>query len=157
LQGDATELPRLQVDLVTMTGNVAQVFLSDGEWRATLVRAHDALRPGGRLVFEIRDPDQQAWREWNREQSYRRIDLAEIGIVESWTEVTAVLGDLVTFRTTFAFDSDGETLTSESTLRFRHQREVADSLVRANFTIDEVRDAPDRPGREFVFIARRAN
>jgi SAM-dependent methyltransferase len=157
LRGVATELRPLQVDLVTMTGNVAQVLLSDDDWRATLLRAHDALRPGGRLVFEIRDPDQQAWREWNREQSYRRTDLAEDGIVESWTEVTAVLGDLVSFRTTFAFDSDGETFTSESTLRFRHRREVAASLLRANFTVEEVRDAPDRPGREFVFIARRAS
>jgi hypothetical protein len=29
------------------------------------------------------------------------------------------------------------------------------SLARAGFTIEDVRDAPDRPGSEWVFIARR--
>jgi SAM-dependent methyltransferase len=61
--GDATTLPRLQVDLVTMTGNVAQVFLTDDEWAATLRGAFDALKPGGRLIFEVRDPARQGWRE----------------------------------------------------------------------------------------------
>ncbi|HEX6423414.1 MAG TPA: class I SAM-dependent methyltransferase, partial [Acidimicrobiales bacterium] len=32
VEGDATTLPRLRVDLVTMTGNVAQVFLTDEDW-----------------------------------------------------------------------------------------------------------------------------
>ena len=54
LVGDATSLPRLQVDLAMMTANVAQVFVSDAEWTATLGAAHRALRPGGHLVFETR-------------------------------------------------------------------------------------------------------
>jgi hypothetical protein len=60
----------------------------------------------------------------------------------------------VSFRSTFTF-SDGEVLTSDSTLRFRGRDEVAGSLEAAGFAVAEVRDAPDRPGREFVFIARR--
>jgi hypothetical protein len=54
------------------------------------------------------------------------------------------------------FDGDGAVLTSDSTLRFRTRAELADSLAAAGFAVDEVRDAPDRPGREFVFIARKA-
>jgi hypothetical protein len=46
-------------------------------------------------------------------------------------------------------------LTSDSTLRFRTEEAVLDSLAAAGFTADEIRDAPDRPGREFVFIASR--
>ncbi|WP_273651852.1 hypothetical protein [Cellulomonas fimi] len=46
-------------------------------------------------------------------------------------------------------------LTSDSTLRFREQDEVVRSLAAAGFTVTEVRDAPDRPGREWVFVARR--
>ena len=61
VHADATALPPLQVDLVTMTGNVAQVFVTDEEWAAVLAAVHEALRPGGRLVFESRDPGQQAW------------------------------------------------------------------------------------------------
>jgi hypothetical protein len=57
------------VDLVTMTGNVAQVFLTDELWAAVLAAARDALRPGGRLVFETRDPARQARRDWGSESS----------------------------------------------------------------------------------------
>jgi hypothetical protein len=37
----------------------------------------------------------------------------------------------------------------------RGRAELADSLAAAGLVAEEVRDAPDRPGREFVFIARR--
>jgi SAM-dependent methyltransferase len=49
LHGDATGLPELQVDLATMTANVAHVFLTDEDWSATLRGVHAALRPGGHL------------------------------------------------------------------------------------------------------------
>jgi hypothetical protein len=32
---------------------------------------------------------------------------------------------------------------------------VTASVVAAGYLVDEVREAPDRPGREMVFIARR--
>jgi len=66
-------------------------------------------------------------------------------------------GDLVSFRSTFVFETDGAVLTSASTLRFRHRDEVTASLTAAGYAIDEVRQAPDRPGRELVFIARRGD
>ncbi|HYN33635.1 MAG TPA: hypothetical protein VES40_13495 [Ilumatobacteraceae bacterium] len=44
--------------------------------------------------------------------------------------------------------------TMHSTLRFRDRDEITASLTSSGFTIDEIRDAPDRPRREFVFIAR---
>jgi SAM-dependent methyltransferase len=62
--GDATSLPPLAVDLVTMTGNVAQVFLDDVSWSATLRGIHDALVPGGHLCFETRRTAARAWEEW---------------------------------------------------------------------------------------------
>ncbi len=77
------------------------------------------------------------------------------GVVEGWHDVTAVDGPLVTFRTTYVFASDGEVLTSDSTLRFREREEVEADLVDRGYVLEDVRDAPDRPGREFVFVARR--
>jgi hypothetical protein len=61
----------------------------------------------------------------------------------------------VTLRQSYEFASDGTVLTSDSTLRFRDRDELERALARTGFTVDEVRDAPDRPGRELVFIARR--
>jgi SAM-dependent methyltransferase len=157
MHGYATDLPPLQVDLATMTGNVAQVFVTDAAWAATLGAAHAVLGPGGRLVFETRDPAAKAWLEWNRERSYQRTVVPGVGAIQTWGDVLDVSGELVSFRSTFVFESDGAVLTSESTLRFRHWDEVTASLAAASFVVDEVRQAPDRPGRELVFIARRAD
>ena len=155
LHADAASLPPLQVDLVTMTANVAQVFVTGQEWAAALRSACQALRPGGRLVFESRDPARAAWLEWTRDQTYRRVVVPGAGPVETWTDLTAVEGNLVSFRTTFVLGRDRTVLTSDSTLRFRSHDELTHSLLAVGLVADEVRDAPDRPGREFVFIARR--
>jgi SAM-dependent methyltransferase len=153
--GTAADLPPLQVDLVTMTGNVAQVFLDDEDWAEVVGAAYRALRPGGLLAFETRDPAQRAWLTWNRQESYSDRFIPGVGTVRYWGEVTEVRGDLVSFRQTYAFGADGGTLVSDSTLRFRSREEIAASLERAGFTVSEVRDAPDRPGKEWVFIALR--
>jgi SAM-dependent methyltransferase len=153
VHGTVGALPPLQADLVTMTGNVAQVFLADEKWAAVLDAARSALRPGGRLVFETRDPARQAWLEWSHPGI--KAVVPGIGGLENWSDVTDVSGEYVTFRVTYAFESDGEVLTADSTLRFRSEEAIMDSLTAAGFTVAEIRDAPDRPGREFVFVATR--
>ena len=68
IHGDATALPPLNADLALMTGNVAQVFLTDDEWEHTLRGIGTALRPGGYLAFETRRPEYRAWRDGGRGQ-----------------------------------------------------------------------------------------
>lgn len=155
IHGDATALPPLRVDLVTMTANVAQAVADPPAWQGTLRGAYQALRPGGHLVFETRDPARRAWEAWNREATHRVTEIPGVGAVESWVELTEVSGPLVTFVWTFVFAADGEVLTSRSTLRFREREEVEAGLLAQGYVLDEVRDAPDRPGREWVFVARR--
>jgi SAM-dependent methyltransferase len=152
--GEATTLPPLQVDLATMTGNVAQVFLTDAEWMATLSGIHQALGPGGRLVFESRDPARRVWEEWKHDWTPKHVELPGIGVVESWSQVTRVEGWFVTFEGAVTLP-DGTVVPTSSTLRFRGREELEVSLAAAGFTVDEVRDAPDRPGRELVFVATR--
>ncbi|MEU6674455.1 class I SAM-dependent methyltransferase [Streptomyces sp. NPDC046925] len=155
LHGDATALPGMQVDLVTMTANVAQAIADPQVWQDSLRRLHAALRPGGHLVFETRDPARRAWEGWNRAATHRTVAVEGIGDVETWVDVTDVSLPLVSFRHTYVLAATGETLTSDSTLRFRERDEVTASLTAHGFVVDEIRDAPDRPGREFVFLARR--
>lgn len=154
-QGDATCVPPIAVDLAVMTGNVAQVFLTDQAWEETLIAIHQSLRPKGHFVFEVRDPARKAWLEWNRESTYKRLDIPSIGSIESWCEVTKVAEDFVSFRWTYIFASDGEIITSDSTLRFRDRIAIERSLEKTGYAIHDIRDAPDRPGKEFVFIASR--
>ncbi|WP_089107768.1 class I SAM-dependent methyltransferase [Streptomyces hyaluromycini] len=153
--GDATALPPLQVDLATMTANVAQAIVDPHTWQKTLRGAYHALRPGGYLVFETRDPARRAWEEWSREKSYRVTQIPGVGSVESWVQLIEVSWPLVTFRWTYVFAVDGQVLTSDSTLRFRDREEVETDLVGHGYVVEDVRDAPDRPGKEFVFLARR--
>jgi SAM-dependent methyltransferase len=153
--GDAADLPPLQVDLVTMTANVAQAIAVPDTWQNTLRRAHRALRPGGHLIFETRDPAGRAWEKWTRENSYRVTEIPGADTVEHWVELIETSGPLVTFRQIYVFAADGKVLTSDSTLRFRDREEVERDLATHGYVVQEVRDAPDRPGREFVFLARR--
>lgn len=150
--GDATQLPDMDADLVTMTGNVAQVFLGDDDWTHTLLSIRKALRPGGHLVFETRRPERRAWTEWD---AHVTKNVPAIGDVELRREVTAVRLPFVSFHCVFRFLADGAVLTSDTTLRFRSREEVAFTLKDNGFTVLDVRQAPDRPDREFVFIARR--
>ncbi|MBC9715820.1 class I SAM-dependent methyltransferase [Streptomyces sp. TRM66268-LWL] len=155
IHGDAGAAPPLQADLATMTANVAQQIVAPEAWRQTLRSAHATLRPGGHLVFETRDPARRAWEEWTREASYRLTDIPGAGEVESWVELLDVSLPLVTFRWTYVFAADGQTLTSDSTLRFRERSEIEADLFAHDYTLDSVRDAADRPGREFIFVAHR--
>jgi len=122
IHGDATILPELQVDLAVMTANVAQVFVTDDSWLATLRAIRAALQSAGRLVFETRDRARRAWLDWTREKSFVRMDIPGVGVVETWDQVTKVDGPLVTFGGETTFESDGAVIASQSTLRFRGSR-----------------------------------
>jgi SAM-dependent methyltransferase len=149
IHGDATSIPsELRVDVVTLTGNAAQAIVDDADWHRTLEAVHSALVPGGHFVFETREPSMRAWESWNREQSYAVVDG-----VESWGELSRVEWPLVTFDSTTVFP-DGTHVVATSTLRFRDRAEVEADLSSTGFFVVDVRDAPDRPGRELVFLAR---
>jgi SAM-dependent methyltransferase len=155
VHGDATTVPAIGADLAVMTGNVAQVFLTDDDWTRTLQGVHAALRPRGHLVFETRRPERRAWEEWAADAARVVLDIPGSGSVEQRCEVTDVSLPFVSFRHTYRFLSDGMVVTSDSTLRFRGRDEVESSLVAHGYRVLDVREAPDRPGREFVFISER--
>lgn len=155
VHGTAEDLPdHLRADLAVMTGNVAQVFLTDEDWLGTLRALHDVLAPGGHLVFETRVPERRAWEEWAGQGSstYR---LEGVGEVRDEFRLLHVEEPFVTFSADNTLP-DGTVVPSRSTLIFRSMPELERTLAEAGFSIEEVRDAPDRPGREWVVIARRS-
>jgi SAM-dependent methyltransferase len=158
--GTADALSAMAVDVATMTANVAQVFVDDADWHEVLVAARERLRPGGALVLESRRPERRAWVEWTREGSRQLVDVPHEGPVEDWVEVTEVVeeadgGAVVTFVSPTVFHRNGVRIDSTSTLRFRTRAAIEASMAAAGLELVDVRDAPDRPGREWVYVARR--
>lgn len=141
-------------DLVTMTANVAQVFLTDDDWMATLQAIKTCLRSGGYLIFETRRPADRAWERWTKDQTHRLVELEGEGAVEKWIQVTKVDGELVRFESPTIFHRDGERIDSTSTLRFRDEDTIEQSLSAAGFIGIEVRDLPYAPGRGWLILAR---
>lgn len=152
VEGDADALEdlALSVDLAVMTGNVAQVFVSDDDWLRTLDAVRSCLRPGGWLVFETRRPEARAWEDWRVAPT--EVELPNgVSLTVSRT-VTDVSLPLVTFESVTIIDN--ERLPSTSILRFREPDEVKRDLRSTGFEVVDVREAPDRLGLEHVFVAR---
>jgi len=159
VEGTSNALGTPEADLVVMTGNVAQVFLDDAEWAATLCDIHAALQPGGHLAFESRNPDDQAWERWNCQATYEQID-SPFGPMECWLELVSVGNGRVVLQGHNIFTSTGEVVIASSELRFRSLTELTHSLIEAGFTVEHVygdwdRKPIDGASRVLVFIARR--
>jgi len=159
IEGDASALGKAEADLVIMTGNVAQVFLEDAEWAATLHAIYHALRPGGYLAFESHNPDDRAWERWQRAFTYEQVN-SPYGPLTCWLELISVENDRVRFAGHNIFTATGETFVVRSELRFRSQAELSASLTDAGFTVEQVygdwqRGPVTSVSRVMVFIARR--
>ncbi|GAA1796008.1 class I SAM-dependent methyltransferase [Brevibacterium celere] len=152
--GTAADIPTAVADLVTMTGNVAQVFLSLDDLRAVFADCARGLRSGGHLVVETRDPAVRAWESWGRRQP-RTLDVDGIGEVTETLALGQVDLPFVSFSHLYRFAATGDVIGSRSRLRFHEQGEVASALEAAGFAVRDIRDAPDRPGAEWVFLAQK--
>jgi SAM-dependent methyltransferase len=137
IAGTSADAPSRSFDAALMTSHVAQFFLDDDEWAATLADLKRALVPGGVLAFDSRDPAARRWEAWNPADSRHRLELSDGGSVEVFTEVTGADGGLVSFVHHYAF-SDGDRHTSAATLRFRSLAELRGSLRVAGFALDAV-------------------
>jgi SAM-dependent methyltransferase len=159
IEGDVHSLGTPEADLVVMTGCVAQVFLEDAEWRTALAAIYRALRSGGHLAFESRNPRDRAWERWTREATHEQFDSPN-GPMETWIEVVGVRDGRVCLEGHNVFHSTGEEMVVTDELRFRSAAELIDSLAEAGFTVERVYgDWKQGPLLEssaaMIFVARR--
>ncbi len=82
VHANAAGVPAAGADLAVMTGNVAQVFLTDQDWAQALQAIGAALCPRGYLVFETRRPGRRAWQEWAAATGPLTLDIPGSGPVE---------------------------------------------------------------------------
>jgi SAM-dependent methyltransferase len=160
IEGDASCLEETGADLALMTGHVAQIISDDEDWHATLAAIHRALRPGGRLAFESRNPRARGWLRWTPELSWRRINDAVGQEVDVWFQSVEVRDDWVWCELHYRFASSGEEVVSHNELRFRTEESLTASLRDAGFVVQDVFGHWDgRPLREdspeLIFVAAR--
>ena len=158
--GDSAALGQASADLIVMTGHVAQVFIDEGYWRTTLRRCFDALRPGGHLAFETRNPEMRSWTDWTRQRTTGTYTTADGTSFTSWVQITDVTDDLVTFDAHNVFAATGQDIVSASTLRFRSRTEIENALEAAGFEPPIVYGDWDRspvrgPRPELIFVAAK--
>jgi SAM-dependent methyltransferase len=147
--GDASHIGEPHADLAIMTGHVAQFFLTDESWRGALVALHRALRPGGRLSFESRNPSAREWESWTRDAK-RSVADPKAGRIETWSEVQDIQDGIVLYTIHYLFVDTGEDLVAPSKLRFRTKDEIIRSLADAGFTVE-----PSTAIGTGVLLARR--
>ena len=160
VEGGARRLGEVGADLAIMTGHVAQIIRDDEVWSATLKAVRGALRPGGHLAFESRNPLARPWTAWTPQASRRRVEDTTLGPVEVWFQDLEIDGDLVRYDIHYLFARSGEELVSPTELRFRTRAELGRSLSDAGFSVQEVfGDWDGRPadasGPELIFVAAR--
>lgn len=120
------------------------------DWLSTLDAVRGCLRPGGWFVFETRRPEARDWENWDVAPTPVPLpDGREAVVTRTVTEVAL---PLVTFEGSITIGR--EVLRSTSTLRFRERHELERDLGDHGFSVVEVREAPDRPGKELVFLTQ---
>ena len=159
VHGDARLPGEGRADLALMSGHVAQFFVEEDELAAALAALHRALRPGGHLAFESRDPRAREWERWTATARRTYHDPAA-GSVEVWAEVSDVRDGVVTYDNHYAFAATGEEVVSPTRLRFRTVEELTASLADAGFAVEQLFGDWDRrpPGPatgELIVVAGR--
>jgi SAM-dependent methyltransferase len=156
IHGNVGALDVTGVDFAFMAGHVAQFFVSDESWRAALHVLRGALRPGGHLAFESRNPAARGWETWGDRTTI--VDPVA-GPVERWGEVHDVSGDVVSGRMHVRFLRDGDELVVDGPqLRFRSVDELRLTLDEAGFVVvqtygDWDRSPLDALSPEIVLVA----
>lgn len=136
IQGDATAIaPTGNIDLAICTGNTI-MHLDRKALAIALNRIRKALRPGGTLCFESRNPALREWEQWTREATYGERETI-LGRLAEWIEVTDVKDEWVTFDAHNVLPS-GEHRTYTNVLHFRDPEGFRVALCGAGFTKIEI-------------------
>ncbi|MBE8472382.1 class I SAM-dependent DNA methyltransferase [Streptomyces justiciae] len=126
-----------EFDLVVMTGHTFQTLVTDEDVRQGLHAVRDALRAGGRFVFDTLNPAARAWEGWGPEHIREGAD-AEGSVAWMWQEVSyPVVGDRVTFTETYEGVRWTQPQVSRTTLRLLDPARLTRFLHEAGLTVVE--------------------
>ena len=133
--GDAGLIAPDSADLVVMSGNVA-MHLVDDDWHASLRRIGAGLVPGGRLVFETRNPVRRAWEGWQQDPTERTMPAGRV--LESERTSAPDRHGVVTMRVRTEFLDSGEVSEVDQHLQFRSAEQARADLAAAGLRVERL-------------------
>lgn len=120
--------------LILMTGHAFQVFLSADDRARCLDTIARHLAPGGRFIFDSRNPAVREWEDWRPDLSRRHFEDPEIGRIEAWNDVCwDAARRIVTYETVYRTCVDGREYRAASRIAFPDfdelSRQIADAVL----------------------------
>lgn len=159
IDGTSAQLPGDAVfDAVLMTAHVVQAIAEDAEWSRTLADIKRVLVPGGRLVFDSRDPQARAWQRWTPANTRNQYTLPDGTHVQLWLDSAPGSNERV-FITEHRLLTDGAREFEEAVLAFRSESTLCADLAAAGLTVEQVLggwsgQAVGSGDGELIFVAR---
>jgi len=137
LLGDARDIEPSGVDLVLMTGNVAQ-HIGPSEWQRSLGDIAAGLRVGGVFTFETRNPAAEAWRRWQADTGRRERATSDGPLVQWWEVSDPDADGTVTLTEHSMFTDTEEHITVALPLTFRSVGQIEDDLGAVDLSLTNV-------------------
>ncbi|MGJ9373054.1 class I SAM-dependent methyltransferase [Nesterenkonia sp. CF4.4] len=164
IHGFADQLPAESADLAVMEGHVAQYFLSRADWESVLGHAFRALKPGGHLAFEARNPSALELDAWDPDSTRETQPHPDGGEFTSWMEIAKVTedpdeGTLITARAHNLLPGSREII-AEETLRYRPLKVLRETLSAAGFLPVQIwgdwdREELTEDSPEMIFLVQK--
>ena len=133
--GDSKDLQKDTYDVVIMTANVAQVFITDESWHEVIQDAYAALKPGGHFIFDTRNPNAKAWEEWLKDDTVDQLQDVNTGdTLLYWDEYEGLNKNIFTFYQKIKNESTNIIHEAKVQLIFRSYEEIVNSLQQVGFT-----------------------
>jgi SAM-dependent methyltransferase len=125
-------------DLVLLTGHAFQVFLTPQDQAAVLRTIACHLAPGGRFIFDTRNPAAEEWREWTPEGSRHWLEHPRLGRIEAWNDFERdPATGIVTYGSHYRTAGSGRTLSASSMIAFPSRGSVAKGIEEAGLVVDK--------------------
>ncbi len=127
---------RRRFEAVVMTGHAFQTLLKAADRAACLATIARHLAPGGRFLFDSRNPEAREWESWTPEATRAVQAHPEFGPVERWNAATwdAAAG-IVTYETHYRL-ADGRHFQASSQIAFPGLAVLAAEIAAAGLAVD---------------------
>lgn len=161
VEGYIEKLQSEKVDLVIMTGHVAQFYLNDEEWYSALNTIHTSLLSGGHFIFESRNPLVPTFGSWPTLKSPSMTTDSIAGKVKWWANILEKKDNKISYEIHYLFLNTHEELVSKNELTFRSNQEILQSLLNTGFKIEKIYGDWDgsfydeKASPEMIFIASK--